>query len=741
MNEYENHKSIKQHDAEMKSCSTTSGDASKNKSKIVIYPNKDNRMTLHSHEGDVYNAALALLRLPTAAGLSSSTRHDDVSSFQNIKHSVITPQQSFDSSKVSFSSLSTSNYTFSGGLTSFFPNHRKVDSSSSMMDNIPTQKLSEDSTSLHQDNTSVFNSSCTVTSFCGTISLSMPADEDNLSPLHCFIRKFGIEAFVVSENDAKDKEFWNARNFKVKPGIVGMQCMHCKHKPLSERGPKSVHYPSSTKCIYYSMENWQRNHAVYCTSIPKWILRELRTLMSQSKTGAGGRRRYWTDSAIALGMTDTPEGIKFVGATTCPPSMQPEGQMSADSYNQDVDEENHALGALQDVSEKNNLVGEDDKHEISEYLFLLISQMEACSFTEDDRSGSRSKVKDIAVGYPGIQCKHCHGKSGVGRYFPLSLETLTLANSDRNIHNHLQKCRRCPEEVKESLEKLRLDVQNDSYKIKRGARKAFFSRLWYKLHHDGGTKSHGNDIVPISEESSIQHRVETKSSPNLLTGNISNCYADCSKTRRMSVRNDFHYPNVLPSSLDDPLRYFFHPHYPKSWQEQRSSQQTTTRISLQGGNKNSGIVRECSSSTEDPYSHKHYPNHHTFWSSRGQKTYYLNPSDQHQVYHPSYNEDWRSWKRSSTNNIHSCSRMTSWYPHPNRSDSCHHYEEDDHFIHSQSDQNLGTTFIHPCHFPPHTSIDHEGEHQRDVCSITTINDPSTDCRSHCNEDLSGYAEL
>jgi len=428
----------------------------------------------NSHQSDEYDAALALLSLPVSSQSTSRKTRSNLS--------LITPQASFDSSRAS-------------NAIPF----------QDLLSDVPNPPFVKQGSTLNQSTT--FASS----PFYGSCSLSLPQDTDNLSPLHCFVRKFGIEAFVVSEQDAQDKDFWNARNFKVKPGIVGMRCMYCGHRPLRERGPKSVHYPSSTKCIYYSMENWQRHHAATCKYVPKSVLMELNTLMNESKTGSGGRRCYWADSAITLGMVDTVDGIKF--------ASNPE--VNAQSRSTDM---NHAILSYDAVSNRSVsntkaddspikvvLVEEHDKEVISKYLFVLMSQMESCVFTEEDRAGSRSKVKNIMVGYPGMQCKHCNGKAGVGRYFPFSIQALSLANSDRNIHNHIKKCRRCPKNIKCDLERLRTDAQKPAQKVKRGSRKIFFFNVWKRLHgsddNDDDSKAAPIDDSKLGENAAFAQEV------------------------------------------------------------------------------------------------------------------------------------------------------------------------------------------------------------------------------------------
>lgn len=133
------------------------------------------------------------------------------------------------------------------------------------------------------------------------------------------------------------------------------------------------------------------------------------------------------------------------------------------------------------------IVQEQDKALVTEYLYMLLEQMESCRFTEQDRTGGRSKVKDCPVGMAGMQCKHCRGKAGFGRYFPTSVQALASANSDRNIYNHIAKCRKCPVAVRENLQ--RLQKEQATVKNRRGQRKQFFECVWMRLH-DNNNGSH-----------------------------------------------------------------------------------------------------------------------------------------------------------------------------------------------------------------------------------------------------------
>ena len=71
-----------------------------------------------------------------------------------------------------------------------------------------------------------------------------------------------------------------------------------------------------------------------------------------------------------------------------------------------------------------------------------------------------------------MQCKHCYGKVGFGRYFPSCLSSLSLANSNRNIYDHMMKCPHCPQTITYSLQRLNVIVIS-----KMGQENSIFPRL------------------------------------------------------------------------------------------------------------------------------------------------------------------------------------------------------------------------------------------------------------------------
>eukprot|EP00565_Helicotheca_tamesis_P000562 CAMPEP_0185728234 /NCGR_PEP_ID=MMETSP1171-20130828/3652_1 /TAXON_ID=374046 /ORGANISM="Helicotheca tamensis, Strain CCMP826" /LENGTH=537 /DNA_ID=CAMNT_0028396917 /DNA_START=142 /DNA_END=1755 /DNA_ORIENTATION=- len=304
--------------------------------------------------------------------------------------------------------------------------------------------------------------------FSGCTLLALPEDDDVLSPLHCFMRKYCVEAFSAEAEDVALPRYGRGYGCKIQVGQVGIRCLHCRWRKPQIRAERAVCYPSSIKNIYHSMETWQRRHSIVCEDIPGWVKKRLTELMKLSRSFAGGRRQYWTDAGMKLGLVDTKHGVRF----SIPPSDRTTNYQRPLSC------------ASPQTPPKRALLAEEDRHLVTKYLFLLMEQMQLCHFTEEDRTGGRSKVKDnTKVGFPGLECKHCRGKAGFGRYFPNSLDNLALANSDRNIYNHMIKCRRCPQEVKSALRRShRGRCIEEGSKNRRGSRRKFFDRIWNRLH-------------------------------------------------------------------------------------------------------------------------------------------------------------------------------------------------------------------------------------------------------------------
>jgi hypothetical protein len=224
-------------------------------------------------------------------------------------------------------------------------------------------------------------------------------------------------------------------------------------------------------------------------------------------------------------MVDTSQGVRFA---RMPGYVGPAKSLSLKSPGRDQTEEADF--------EQQLVVRPEDKDLVTDYLYLLMEQMQTCQFTEEDRTGGRSKIKDNEVGFPGMECSHCEGRAGFGRYFPSSVSALSLANSDRNVYNHLKKCRRAPEQIKTELNRLQKD-QTQS-KNRRGLRKLFFNRIWSRMHN---TNDDDKDKVKGKYDTSL-----SSSLPSLMKEPTppTESYASSTTTRTEPA------PSLPPSMMD-----------------------------------------------------------------------------------------------------------------------------------------------------------------------------------------------
>ena len=268
----------------------------------------------------------------------------------------------------------------------------------------------------------------------GTVSLAVPDyDKEWLSEINCFIRKECVEAFSAPEEEVKKA----SKRGRIGPDQVGIRCKFCNHVPTSSRTAAAVSYPTSVAGIYESVKRWQRVHMALCDDIPQEIKDKVEEL-GNGNAWVATTRQYWADSARALGMVDTLDGIRFgTDPSKGPDTTQLEAALS--SKDKDKMKEGEKVG------DGDNVVYPEDVSMVPPYVYFLMRQVESCHFTEADRFVARSKGP---VGYPGFQCRHCNGHAGLGKYFPVSAKSLATNSTSQNIHAHLLKCRKTPPDIK-----------------------------------------------------------------------------------------------------------------------------------------------------------------------------------------------------------------------------------------------------------------------------------------------------
>jgi hypothetical protein len=151
-------------------------------------------------------------------------------------------------------------------------------------------------------------------------------DQYHLNPVHCFVRRH-IQVFVTDRDDIAAPA--PGRKTRVVLGQVGLRCVHCASLPIKDRVKRAVCYPAAVAGIYHSVSNMKFDHFDKCRGLPESERAIFVTLRSfcgrhgprnnKATTNSGNKTvcntnstaQYYYDSAIALGLIDSENGIRI----------------------------------------------------------------------------------------------------------------------------------------------------------------------------------------------------------------------------------------------------------------------------------------------------------------------------------------------------------------------------------------------------------------------------------------------
>ena len=224
-----------------------------------------------------------------------------------------------------------------------------------------------------------------------------------------------------------------------------------------------VVYPSLISRIYNATINLLQRHLRSCAYVPPEIIARYDELKN-SNARSGASKKYWAESATKLGLVDTPHGIR----------------LDKEVYLKEKRQIEKSPKLRAETSSEAPIVLPTDKRYTTSFTFQVMSQLQACTFTEADRLGRR---RGLEVGYAGLACRHCVGGYGSGRFFPSSVKTMSDASKTLDVvYKHMCKCKKCPAKVKNTLMELRRFHDSERAKMPFGNQRAFFSKIWCRLH-------------------------------------------------------------------------------------------------------------------------------------------------------------------------------------------------------------------------------------------------------------------
>jgi hypothetical protein len=299
----------------------------------------------------------------------------------------------------------------------------------------------------------------------GNFALGIDEDSNWLSEFHCFVRSELIEVFRAGREDC------NSRNNSISYQQVGIRCRFCAHMSSSARAGRSSAFPSSLRQIYQSFTMMLRDHFGNCEAMPAAIHRRFLSSKEMPSQGATDSKRFWVYSAMKIGMADSSDGIIINERTVSVGS-------SASSFGTNPNEP-WADDALASIA----LVLPRDRSLVSEFLVVLMSQVQLVRLTESERIGNR---RSLHIGLTGFGCRCCceHRRLGLCRVFPARRRTLPSKVND--LYDHIRRCTVTPQQVKDRLMGLKYQRDADS-SPGRDEEKEFYDRIWTRLGHSSNS--------------------------------------------------------------------------------------------------------------------------------------------------------------------------------------------------------------------------------------------------------------
>jgi len=288
------------------------------------------------------------------------------------------------------------------------------------------------------------------------ILLSLEGDKNKISELQCYLRE-QIEVFTATEEDVKTHS--RGRNKPIEVLQVGLRCKHCCVIPLKERTKGSCYFSTTLDGIYQAAQNMYHHH--FQPGCPYFKANEneskFKGLMSSRSSSKCGKDYWRSTAAVELGLVETSNGLRF------------KAQIKKSTMNQETNEIDPSTSEIVELANRdaNNIVNHEHRNLVTDYIFILISQMRPCVKFDC--------TNDIKI--PGLMCKYCKGAYGYGLFFRSEVSSLSKNQNLTQIEKHLHGCRHCPIQVKNALVHSKSLHQSQLKKVKRGDKKLFFSYL------------------------------------------------------------------------------------------------------------------------------------------------------------------------------------------------------------------------------------------------------------------------
>ena len=380
--------------------------------------------------------------------------------------------------------------------------------------------------------------------FTGCFSMSQPEDQMYLGEMQVLVRR-NLELFTATDLDVRTVKA--GRLHPTVKGKVGMRCIHCAKVMLpklqsSVVNPESnnsnlswpngaVSYPVTISGMQSAAAQKPHLHFEHCPNLPiaeraqLAILLQNSTSRSRKKTANMNPMLYYYIWARQIGLEEFEGGMRLMrdpalgplpfakcrslveqahlerrqlakkedaavlpyqvpSMTTTPLALPDRVAALASKIPLDA----HTNQVLEDVSktlyDPEQFPGRpDDRGMISDYLFLVISQMAICHATHKDMSSRGPKSKMFKIGFAGYSCRHCTtigDTASACRSFSSAPDNIASAVSSAFVL-HLLKCQHVPLSTKKAINAAKKVHAQQNQALPYGSQRRFFSQLWDRL--------------------------------------------------------------------------------------------------------------------------------------------------------------------------------------------------------------------------------------------------------------------
>ena len=327
----------------------------------------------------------------------------------------------------------------------------------------------------------------------GCVRLTKTDDSNWLSDMERFARSELVEVFTLGKEEIRDY----AGRKEPAEGQVGIRCTFCKSLDPSERPASCVALPDTLSAIHTKVTDMIRLHFPNCPAMPDDARATFRSYKGyDAKVANDDSQQYWVDAARDIGLVNIPPDVNAPGGWGITFRRDPLEPSPAD----ELDLETHSLSLQRTNYGKNSLVVEGDRGTCTDHVMLLLRQVRPCRFQKSDmRAGPGSRGRDRSIGFPGLCCMHCVGRNTLGRYFPVSPKNLTDSTVN-SLQTHVSSCPLCPEPIKASLAYLSHRSILQKAELSGSWKKAFFQKVWDRLHVERGWTSIDDEAGNDEEE-------------------------------------------------------------------------------------------------------------------------------------------------------------------------------------------------------------------------------------------------